>query len=1088
MSKKGVLRITGNTSPKTGVKTFYKVTEWYPNTPLSERKESLVTWELFRKRENGKFTSTNIKKKVGEFTFGKDAWKYTFRVEGYLHDSEGKEPMSIIVQPQKNDKKAAPKEKDILGVKLTFQDGTPVNKKLSYKDRLWATAKCQGMEGEYITFSLWEDDEIGEGHNKKNQFILKSSPVQVDSKGYARWNFALLNTYIAIANKRENDKKQHEYYVTAEYNGKLKASDNAHANNPEYKAPPVPPKKPTGNNGGKPQPKLTPPKPKPDSPKGSTRPNSPNNQPDKKGEITQIKLTDINGKDFTKNPKFGETIKVSIKSKNLIGKKCTLKIWEHDLIGDDLLYSRDHTFSSDNLDVLIPLTDKMQKTGEIGNDPKNPDKSEYWQGGQQEIFAEVIILNISSKSKIIDVDIMEAPKKQDDGITATKKEKNSPATNKVCECEEFKLIWGKKVSCKFRKKVVAIAKDLWPDDYKNMANNLMAVFAWETGGTFKTDIPNRKGSGATGLIQFLPERAQEYLGKCTMEKVPNYFNSKDPKLHNLPRVKEFAEMKPENQLDYVKKYFEDIRGKKLEFVDFYLKVLFPASMLKPEHYVFGLEKFKNEIGLANDSEKVRQKRVDKYSTNSGMDTFKDGKISKSEIALSIQPFITKGILEIFTKEGNIPAKNDTDSKSISDAVIVTDAGHGINGDGGNSKKGNADSESKMTLMIESETAKALTSKNFTAVRTRSTETLSVSENQITYRVNVAKKNKAKVFISHHLDYVPMNKDGTVNEKGAKSTNRIVINIHPTNLVNDKGTSISGGASADFYKNSSSLADKIVTELKKVFTDREVIIKQAKRPNISHDWLGVLKNMDGSDRAAVLIELGNTLESNTKYLTDNKEAIGRAIATGVEIYLGVQPEKKKDPNLECDSDSAPAYVPGAKVETPSNYKWHHPVKNPQLRGSYSIWAPERSIHSSNIPGRTKGKHDGIDLYAPTGTPVYACVDGEINEIYVSETYGNCINIKGQYNGKTLWFFYAHLSSISIKAKDSSGNPTKVKAGDPIGKSGKTGATASALKPNQVHLHFEVRTIKERTDGRVDPFTYISELDKEVIKNPKKENQP
>ena len=44
MAKKGVLRITGNTAPKTGEKAFYKVTEWYPDTPANERNESLITW------------------------------------------------------------------------------------------------------------------------------------------------------------------------------------------------------------------------------------------------------------------------------------------------------------------------------------------------------------------------------------------------------------------------------------------------------------------------------------------------------------------------------------------------------------------------------------------------------------------------------------------------------------------------------------------------------------------------------------------------------------------------------------------------------------------------------------------------------------------------------------------------------------------------------------------------------------------------------------------------------------------------------------------------------------------------------------
>lgn len=426
MAKKGVLRITGNTAPKTGEKAFYKVTEWYPDTPANERNESLITWELFRKRENGKFTTTHIKKKVGEFTFGKDAWQYTYRVEGYLDKPEGKEPMSIIVQPQKNKQQAPQKEKDILGVKLTFQDGTPVNKKLSYRDRLWATAKCQGLEGEPIFFTLWEDDEKGDGHNKKNQSVVKSPPVLVDSQGYARWNFTLLNTYIAIANQREDDKKQHEYYVTAEYNGKIKASDNANADNPEYKAPSTP-HKPAG--GAKPQPN-------PDSPKGSTRPHSPNNQPDKKGVITQVKLTDKNGKEFTKNPKFGETIIVHIESKNLVGKKYILKIWEHDMVGNnDLLYNHEHTFLADKINLSMPLTPAMQKTGELGNDKKNPDSGEYWKGGQQEIFAEVIFLNISSKSQTIDVDILETPRPQNNGNTATGvKNQPKPKSGEKCFC------------------------------------------------------------------------------------------------------------------------------------------------------------------------------------------------------------------------------------------------------------------------------------------------------------------------------------------------------------------------------------------------------------------------------------------------------------------------------------------------------------------------------------------------------------------------------------------------------------------------------------------------------------------------------
>lgn len=100
-----------------------------------------------------------------------------------MHAPEGKEPMSLVVKPQKND---APKtaSRDILGVRLTYQDGSAISKTLSYQDRLRATAKCQNLEGEYIIFELYEDDESGSGHNRKNQSIIKSPPISVDSRAH----------------------------------------------------------------------------------------------------------------------------------------------------------------------------------------------------------------------------------------------------------------------------------------------------------------------------------------------------------------------------------------------------------------------------------------------------------------------------------------------------------------------------------------------------------------------------------------------------------------------------------------------------------------------------------------------------------------------------------------------------------------------------------------------------------------------------------------------------------------------------------------------------------------------------------------
>ena len=64
------------------------------------------------------------------------------------------------------------------------------------------------------------------------------------------------------------------------------------------------------------------------------------------------------------------------------------------------------------------------------------------------------------------------------------------------------LAWGAKVSAAFRNKVRAIASELGTDP-----NFLMAAMAFETGRSFSPSQRNQAGSGAVGLIQFMPRTA-----------------------------------------------------------------------------------------------------------------------------------------------------------------------------------------------------------------------------------------------------------------------------------------------------------------------------------------------------------------------------------------------------------------------------------------------------------------------------------------------------------------------------------------------------------------------------------------------------
>lgn len=99
----------------------------------------------------------------------------------------------------------------------------------------------------------------------------------------------------------------------------------------------------------------------------------------------------------------------------------------------------------------------------------------------------------------------------------------------------------------------------------------------------------------------------------------------------------------------------------------------------------------------------------------------------------------------------------------------------------------------------------------------------------------------------------------------------------------------------------------------------------------------------------------------------------------------------------------------------------------------------------------GAHGGIDIAAPTGTPVYAADSGVVSIAGTragSETYGTFIRL---HHGTRYRTIYAHLSKVAVKERQ------QVKEGQIIGYVGNTGRSFGA------HLHFEVRLDNVRQKG-------------------------
>ena len=170
-----------------------------------------------------------------------------------------------------------------------------------------------------------------------------------------------------------------------------------------------------------------------------------------------------------------------------------------------------------------------------------------------------------------------------------------------------KLIWSKKVSDEFARKVIGISERL-----EMNPNYLMTCMAFESAETFSPSIENGAGSGAVGLIQFMPTTARN-LGTTT---------------------EQLAEMNAVEQLDYVEKYFRPFKGKLITLADVYMAILFPLAIGKPLNYVMF---DKNSI-----------KHPQRYFQNRGLDYNKDGKILKEEVCRKLLGKYYRG--ESFSKE------------------------------------------------------------------------------------------------------------------------------------------------------------------------------------------------------------------------------------------------------------------------------------------------------------------------------------------------------------------------------------------------------------------------------------------------------
>ncbi|MDC4232707.1 M23 family metallopeptidase [Actinomyces sp. B33] len=133
--------------------------------------------------------------------------------------------------------------------------------------------------------------------------------------------------------------------------------------------------------------------------------------------------------------------------------------------------------------------------------------------------------------------------------------------------------------------------------------------------------------------------------------------------------------------------------------------------------------------------------------------------------------------------------------------------------------------------------------------------------------------------------------------------------------------------------------------------------------------------------------------------------------------------------------------------------------PVEQGAFQITSPF-SMRVSPISGQLL-MHEGIDLSAPLGTPVYATYSGSVVEVSENSRSGAFVKIKHQLSDGTVFYsMYLHqyMDAILVKTGD------EVSAGQRIGAVGNNGWSTGP------HLHFEIH---DAEDKPVDPQAWLDE---------------
>lgn len=194
-----------------------------------------------------------------------------------------------------------------------------------------------------------------------------------------------------------------------------------------------------------------------------------------------------------------------------------------------------------------------------------------------------------------------------------------------------------------------------------------------------------------------------------------------------------------------------------------------------------------------------------------------------------------------------------------------------------------------------------------------------------------------------------------------------------------------------------------------------------------------------------------LSASNQELSSQKQALDVNRQGKAQLLTQTQAEEAQYQKLLADKRAEAASFQSALYDLSSKLQY---IINPDtvpVAGKGVLRWPVADAYITQNFGKTSdsgrlyasGYHDGIDLRAQTGTPIYASLSGTVMEINLGAVqncqYGKWVLIKHANGLATL---YAHLSTVSVEKGDAVGTGAVI---------GYAGMTGYATGP---HLHFTV----------------------------------